>query len=532
MIPEGLPELTLGWEILDWCTYYLAQPDGKYKGQKWVFTNEQAKFVLWFYAIDETGAYIFEKAILERPKGWGKSPMLAAISCVEFMGPVMFAGWDAYGKPVGMPTPTPQVQIAAISNSQAENTYALCREMMLEGELINEYPDLSVMLSKSTYPTGRLLEKVTSSPRGREGNRATFAVMDETHLWVPQVQGPELFEAINRNLVKMDCRFVETTNAPVPGEESVAELESIAYTRMLEESKETGKFVPVLFDTRQVAPHNIYDREEAFPALEYVYGDATKANGGWLNLERVWSEINNPMTTEQVSRRFYFNQKVSPPSSWLDYADWMDCFDARLKLRTGEKVALGFKSAQKMGVAALVGCRLSDGALFRLGWWETPDDAREQGFNKITGKRESTINWEVPWSEVDARVRNVLDYYDVIKLIVDPVNRRDISSQWYADYPDLVEEFYFTNKGKFSKLCEQFETQVEAKRIKWNSHDVSRHVLNSHSEEVPGGKIIRQDTPFSTRYIGGAQAALLAVEAASLAIQDGALKEDNVLFSF
>lgn len=535
MIPEGFPKYTLGWDILEWGSRMLAQPDGDHKGDPWVYSNEQALFILWFYAVNEKGEFIYRKAVLERPKGWGKSPLLAAICCTEFMGPVQFAGWvqkeDGDWKPVGKPTPTPLVQIAAISDSQAENTYALCRQMMGDGPIMNYYPDLKVELARSRY-MDRTLEKVTASPRGREGNRATFVVMDETHLWVPAEKGPDLYEALARNLAKMDKRYVETTNAPVPGENSVAETEYIAYQRMLDEGDNVSQ--GLLFDTRQVNPVNLYDKEEAYPLLEYVYGDAVKAKGGWVNLDRIWEEINDPSVREAVARRFYFNQRVSPPSSWLDFHEWDACKNPRLKLRTNQKIALGFKSAIKNGAACLVGIRLEDGAVFKLGWWEQPAGSRVQ--TKVTSNgRSSTTNvteWSVPWDEVDARVRTVLDNYNIIKMVVDPVNRRDVQARWYADYPDVVEEFWFGNKGKFARAVEQFETAVRGKRISWGSEDISRHVLNAHTEEVAGGLIIRKETPNSTRYISGAQASILALEAATLAIQDGGLQDGGTIWSF
>lgn len=522
MIPKGLPKHTLGWQILEWGTQMLANPDGKKKGDPWVYSDEQALFILWFYAVDyPSGKFIYRNAVLERPKGWGKSPLLAAICCTEFMGPVQFDHWDFHGEvyegnvqPVGVPTPTPLVQIAAISDSQAENTYALCREMMLGGPIKEYFPDLDIMLAKSTYPGGRKLEKVTASPRGREGNRPSFVVMDETHLWVPAEQGPQLYEALTRNLVKGDYRWIETTNAPVPGEQSVAENTHDAYERMV-----AGDTLDkaLLFDTREVNIKNIYDKEKAYEALQYVYGDAADPQTGWINLDRIWSEINDPRTREPVARRFYFNQRVSPPSSWLNYEEWMRCQDVKLKLNNGDKIALGFKGTVKGGAAALVACRLTDGALFNLGLWEKPLD-------------DTADLWEANWNEIDGRVRNVLNNHDCIKFLADPVSRRDVVSKWYADYEDVVEEFWFSNRGKFARIVEQFEKAVKAKRISWEDLDICRHVLNAHSEEVPNGCIIRKETKFSKRYISMAQAALLAVEAASLAIQDGALSEDDSYF--
>jgi len=435
MLPVGIPKYTLGWDVLEWGSEYLAQPDGKYQGERWVYSNEQAMFILWFYAVDRSGKFLYRKAVLERPKGWGKSPLLAAICCTEFMGPVRFDGWDASGKPVAIPAPTPLVQIAAISDSQAENTYSLCREMLMQGEVYNEYPGLDVMLAKSVHPGGRKLEKVTASPRGREGNRATFVVMDETHLWVPAEQGPELHEALSRNLAKMGGRFIETTNAPIPGQNSVAEKTHDAYEEMKEKDSVASG---LLFDTREVVIDDIFDKEKAWPALQFVYGDAAHPVTGWIDLDRIWQEINDPQYAESISRRFYFNQRVRPPSSWLKFAEWMSCRDMKIKLRRGDKIALGFKGSINRGAASLVGYRLTDGGLFNLGFWEPPLDFRQQGTDKETGRRTGKTDWEVPWDEVDARVRNILDYYDCIKLVADPVSRRDVISKWYADYEDVV----------------------------------------------------------------------------------------------
>jgi len=63
-----IPERTLGWGVLNWCSTWLAQPDGDDKGDRWVFTNEQALFILNFYAVDEYGIWLYRRGVLERPK--------------------------------------------------------------------------------------------------------------------------------------------------------------------------------------------------------------------------------------------------------------------------------------------------------------------------------------------------------------------------------------------------------------------------------------------------------------------------------
>jgi len=61
-----LPENTLGWEIVGWCSKWLRN-----EGGPWQFTLEQLRFILWLYAIDETGKFLYREAVLQRLKGWG-----------------------------------------------------------------------------------------------------------------------------------------------------------------------------------------------------------------------------------------------------------------------------------------------------------------------------------------------------------------------------------------------------------------------------------------------------------------------------
>lgn len=62
-----LPKHTLGWEVARWCAEFLAGDDGK----PWRFTMEQLRFILWWYAIDDRGEFVYRTGVLQRLKGWG-----------------------------------------------------------------------------------------------------------------------------------------------------------------------------------------------------------------------------------------------------------------------------------------------------------------------------------------------------------------------------------------------------------------------------------------------------------------------------
>lgn len=62
-----LPQFTIGWQIAEWCAEYLQAADGS----PWRFTLEQLRFILWWYATDKSGRFVYRTGVLQRMKGWG-----------------------------------------------------------------------------------------------------------------------------------------------------------------------------------------------------------------------------------------------------------------------------------------------------------------------------------------------------------------------------------------------------------------------------------------------------------------------------
>lgn len=517
MIPNGLPKLTLGWQILDWGSAFLAQPDGANKGDTWQYTREQAKFILWYYALDEKGKFLYRRALLARPKGWGKSPLLAAIASTELLGPVAFDGFDANGEPVGRPSYSPLIQLAAVSEAQTDNTMSLVIEMLGEGYAVDYY-NLDIGKSRILVPGGKL-EPVTAQAKSREGQRPTFAVLDETHLWVPSNGGDKLAATIRRNLGKINGRSVETTNAYLPGEESVAE-DSQAYWESIQRGEVDNP--GLMYDFRQADPHTPYERgPERRRGLIQVYGDAAKENGGWVDLDRIEQEMDDPATKEADGRRFYFNQITQGSLQWIDPVKWQACFDPHVRpLDARDPITLGFDGGLRDDSTALVACRIEDGAIFPIHVWEKPDGAKE---------------WEVDFVSVDLFVRDTLENFNVIRMNCDPAYWQDIVGRWAMDFEGVVWEWWTNRKKAMAESNERFHTAVMLGQMKHNNDPVlTRHVLNAHIEETPWGDLLRKDIRGGSRKIDAAVASVLAFEARGEAIEDGFLakKKKNTVYSF
>jgi hypothetical protein len=171
--------------------------------------DEQLLFLVHHYRLKpsaEVGqlapAFFYRRSQLVRPQKWGKSPLIALQVCAEAVGPVLFAGWaeggEVYdcadygcrcgwsyeyepGEPMGMPWPTPLIQITATSEDQTDNTYDALRPMIDNGPLHDLIPKTGEEFIR--LPNGGRIDVVTSNARSRLGQRVTFCPQDETALW-------------------------------------------------------------------------------------------------------------------------------------------------------------------------------------------------------------------------------------------------------------------------------------------------------------------------------------------------------------
>jgi hypothetical protein len=216
------------------------------------------------------------------------------VALAEFAGPTQFGGWDRNGEPIGVQWHKPVVEIAAVSEDQTDNTYSALYEMLTANE--NQAAKrLDIDIGRTRlYLKGRpgTLRPVTASSGSREGARLTFAVLDETHLWVRTNGGVKLAGTVRRNAAKMAGRTFETTNAPILGEKSVAETSA--------SDPEAG----VLHVARRPAIEPTLDWSESDlrQALTEVYGDSY-----WAPIERIMAEIADPATPWDDALRYYFN---------------------------------------------------------------------------------------------------------------------------------------------------------------------------------------------------------------------------------
>lgn len=505
---------TLGFGVLDWCSRYLVNPDsrGGVKGATWVFQPDQIHFILAFYAVDDNGDWLYMTGYRERAKGSGKSPMVAAIACAEYLGPVVFSHFDSGGNAVGKPNPDSMIWIAGVSWSAIQHTYRYIRGM-LAGPAADAY-NLSVGATRVEVRANasRRIDAITSTSSANEGGTPTFAICEETQHWLPGDHHDDLYETIVQSVAKVSGRIVQVTNTPMPGEGSVAEK-----MHLLREMVERGDSDDdLLFDTFGIEIEDIYDVDQAIPALETVYKDAP-----WVKVMDIFRQYSQPAYREFKARRFFFNQMIRPEALWISKGTWSAAERSKLKLRKSDLISIGFRFRNYC--AAIVAVRLKDQALFVLEKWERPSSAGR--------------DWEVPYKKVDDEMRRILDRYNVYNVVASPQNVEEIVGRWTADYDGdvVIEGLWLRSKQKWADSVEMFDTAVATRRLKHDGDpDLARHIANCFVDEIPQGRIIRPITDNSNRYIVIAEAAVLAMRAYAEAVEDGALDDppDNTLSSF
>lgn len=428
--PDGrwlLPEATIGWDVLGWCGTELQHG----RGRPWRFTDEQARFILWWYAVDSSGRWLFTDFILQRLKGWGKDPLGACLIYSELLGPCRFAGWDG-DTPVATDNPAAWVQTAAVSLEQTKNTMRLMPGLITP-EARAHY---GVQVGKELiHAMGdeRLAQAVTSSPTTLEGARASFVLKNETQHWGASNGGHDMADVIERNSAKSSdgaARVGAITNAYEPGMDSVAERDRDAW-----ETAQAGASLTagILYDSLEAPPEAPLSAEDAPTVVAAIRGDST-----WLDVDRIVKSILDTRNPPSRSRRFWYNQIVAAEDAWLDPKD----VDLAAQRGGGDtelrgKLVLFFDGSKSDDDTGLVAARLDDGHVITLGWWGKPSGPAGHG-------------WTVPRHEVDQRVREILDTGQVVAFYADPSHAKDADDHgfwdelidgWHRDYGRHLEHW-------------------------------------------------------------------------------------------
>lgn len=512
-----LPEKTLGWEVLNWWSEYVNSPGSN--GGPFIPTLEQARFTLWWYAVDDNGRYAYREGVLRRSKGWGKDPYCAALALVELCGPVAFSHFDDDGNPVGKQRHAAWITVAAVSQDQTKNTFRLFPVMATKRLRTEHRLEINRFIIHAD--NGGCIEAATSSPASIEGNRPTLVIENETQWWGTGPagetnEGHVMHGAVIGNLTKIpSARRLAICNAHIPGNDTVAEIDYTAYqeilageaviTNMLYDAIEAPADTPVSEIPRQSIDPEGFEAGVAKlrQGVEIARGDSY-----WLPVEEIVSSILDTKNDIIESRRKFLNQVNASEDSWISPSEWdrVVLYDKSFALQKGEQITLGFDGSKSNDWTALVACRVHDGMLFLIQSWNP----------------EQYPNGEVPRDHVDATVRSCFEAYDVVAFRADVKEFEAYVDLWGNDFKDRVSvnaspnnPVAFDMRGnqkRFAFDCERFLDAVLERELNHDGNPILRaHVLNAKKFPTTYDAIaIRKATKASKKKIDAAVCAVLA----------------------
>jgi hypothetical protein len=451
----------------------------------WKFTLEQARFLLWWYAVQPSGRFVYRDGVFQRLKGHGKDPIGACLSGGEMLGPVRVVDWER-GQPVGGDCDAAWVQTAAVSLKQTKNTMRLFPQLFTAEAKAR----FAIQIGREqVHALGdeRFMEAVTSSPASLEGARSTFVLMNETHHWLENNDGHEMAATIERNSTKAKggaARTLRITNAYEPGEDSVAERDREAW-----EKAQSGEAMDVglLYDSLEAPPEAPLSVEAAPSVVEAIRGDSV-----WLDTESIVKSIIDIRNPPSRSRRFWYNQITAAEDAWMDPQQWDAIAAPDQLVLPDEPIVAFFDGSKSDDATGLVGCRLSDGHVFVINVWSKPAGEGGKG-------------WVVPRHDVDDAVSAMFDTYKVLAFFGDPSDTRDDTGErfwepmlddwhqrygprlklWSVQSGDRRHSISWDMRSKehlnlFTGAAERFVAEVAAGRF---SHDgdmrLRQHVRNA-----------------------------------------------------
>ncbi|WP_405799485.1 terminase [Streptomyces sp. NBC_01506] len=494
-----LPTKTLGWQIAGWCSEWLRSEEGG----PWKFTREQLRFVLHWYAVDDTGRFINRKGVLQRMKGWGKDPLLAVLCLVELVGPSRFSHWDEAGEPVGKAHPRAWVQVTAVNQSQTTNTMALIPSLMSDDFKAKHDVKDGAVLIRANGGKARL-EAVTSSYRALEGKRTTFTLLNETHHWVSGNNGHKMYETIDGNATKQDSRYLAITNAYLPGEDSVAERMRESFEKIRE-----GRAVDVgfMYDSIEAHPETPLSPEALLIVIPKIRGDAV-----WLIPQTIVQSVLDTTISASRSRRMWLNQVVAEEDAIYGPAEWDPLLDEGKSLKPGDEVVLGFDGGKSSDSTALVALRVRDMHVVLLNIWEHPEG-------------EAGKHWNVPRHEVDSAVHEAFRLFDVKAFFADVALWESYIADWSETYGERLaakspvgkDAIGWDMRGSQKAVTMAHERLMRTVFDKKLSHDgdltLRRHVLSARRRTNNYGISFGKESKDSPRKIDAYAALMLAHEA-------------------
>ncbi len=470
----------VGREVVRWIQANCIYGEGDKFGQPVRLDPFQIRFILQLYELKPNGRRRYRRALLEVPKGNGKTPLSAWIGAYELTH-----------------QPSAIIPVAAASYDQADLLFGDLRNCIAEGPLKDVLDVFEGEVQVKGGP-GRAY-KVAAVAGTNDGQRPSCFLADEIHEWLGNKARVHIVIA-NGLSKRADSLNLNTTT---PG----ADLESMAGQMHLYGLKVNSgevrddEFLFVWYGCKD----GTYDLDD-LDQLRQAIRDANPAADSFLNVEDVAARYHQIPAYEFA--RYHLGQWTSVWETWLPAGKWDACAEpdrgaAHLgtPIPDGTPVYLSFDGSFNNDSTALIVVTEDERPHIDVAaCWEIPERAPE--------------GWQVPILDVEQEIRNAARRWQVREMACDPFRWARTYQILEAEGLPIVE--FPQNPTNMVPATQRFYEAVVNKALTHSGDPrLARHISNTVVKVDARGARLAKENKASMRKIDLAVAAVMGFDRAS-----------------
>jgi hypothetical protein len=261
-------------------------------------------------------------------------------------------------------------------------------------------------------------------------------------------------------------------------------------------------------DHAEPPPGSVRNRRDRHKVLQAVYGDSTIERGGWIDLDRIHSEIDALLEHDPAqAERWFLNRCLASEGAAFDF----ERFKQRAKRKQVAKhatVVLGADGARHDDAIGVVATEVLSGYQWPLIVIERPADAGE--------------DYEHDLDAVDGAVREAFDTWNVWRAYCDPHWIEGLIEGWQNSFGDKRVISWLTNRPRpIAWAVRNYEQAIASGDLSHSGDEtLARHVRNARRRKLTvlddrerPMHTLSKDSHRSPRKIDAAMAAVLSWEA-------------------
>lgn len=523
---EASPYPSLGPQVAAFIERYLVFGPGDLRGQPARLSAEKRALLYRMYEVfpqghPQAGRRRFRRVAISLRKGSAKTEFAAWIAACELHpdAPVRCVGWDRDGRPIGGGVTDVYIPMVAYTEEQSEDLAYGALRTILELSALRDDFDIGLERIMRRGGDGKAVA-LASAPDARDGARTTFQHFDETHRFtLPRLK--QAHRTMLANLPKRrlaDPWALETTTAPAPGENSVAE-DTMAYARSVVTGEKDD--ARLFFFHRQAggdAALELDTREKIRAAVV----EASGADAEWSDVDGIVDQWDDPTADRSYLERVWLNRLVHAAHKAFDPVHWAALAKPDHVVPDGALITIGFDGSRVNDATGIIGTDVLTGHQFVIAAWERPPGVE---------------SWEVPVLEVDDAMDAAFERWAVFRLVADESKWESVVATWtgrYGDDPETgqprVQKWPTYAPRRTGQIVRAFHNAIQSGELSHDGNEVyARHIANAHRKQLAvrdddGAPLwwIEKERPDSPNKIDLDMAGLLSWEGRRAAIELGA----------